>query len=72
MLTNVYEVLTASILKVMMMEALRIFETSVNINLTTQQYIPEDSKLHTRCRENLKSHNENYNNNIKIGIMKGY
>jgi hypothetical protein len=27
-----------------------------NIYLTTQQYIPEDSELHTRRRENLKSH----------------
>jgi hypothetical protein len=31
-------------------------ETSVNINLTTRQYISEDSKQHTRRRENLKSH----------------
>jgi hypothetical protein len=38
------------------MEALRTSETSVNTNLTTRRYIPEDSKLHTRCRENLKSH----------------
>jgi hypothetical protein len=33
-------------------------ETSVNIYLNTQQYIPEDSKLHSRRRENLKSHTE--------------
>jgi hypothetical protein len=26
--------------------------------LTTQQYIPEVSKLHTSRRENLKSHRE--------------
>jgi hypothetical protein len=26
-----------------------------NVNLTTRQYIPEDSKLHTRRHENLKS-----------------
>jgi hypothetical protein len=31
-------------------------ETLVNINLTTRLCIPEDSKLHTRRRENLKSH----------------
>jgi hypothetical protein len=31
-------------------------ETSVNFNVTTQRYIPEDSKLHTRRRENLKSY----------------
>jgi hypothetical protein len=27
-----------------------------NIYLATRQYIPEDSELHTRRRENLKSH----------------
>jgi hypothetical protein len=31
-------------------------ETSDNFNVTTRRYIPEDSKLHTRRRENLKSH----------------
>jgi hypothetical protein len=31
-------------------------ETSVDIQLRTRQYIPEDSELHTRRRENLKSH----------------
>jgi hypothetical protein len=31
-------------------------ETSVDIQLRTWQYIPEDSELHTRRRENLKSH----------------
>jgi hypothetical protein len=39
-----------------MMEAVRNSETSVNFNVTTRCYIPEDSELHTRCRENLKSH----------------
>jgi hypothetical protein len=39
-----------------MMEAARTSETSVDIQLRTRQYIPEDSELHTRCRENLKSH----------------
>jgi hypothetical protein len=29
------------------------------VNLTTRQYIPEDFKLHTRRRENLKSHKFN-------------
>jgi hypothetical protein len=38
-----------------MMETVRTSETSVNFNLTTRRYIPEDSKLHTRRRENLKS-----------------
>jgi hypothetical protein len=40
----------------LMMEAVRTSETSVNFNVTARRYIPEDSKLHTRCRENLKSH----------------
>jgi hypothetical protein len=39
-----------------MMEAARTYETSVDIDLTTRQYIPDDSELHTRRRENLKSH----------------
>jgi hypothetical protein len=39
-----------------MMEAARTSETSVDIQLRTRQYIPEDSGLHTRRRENLKSH----------------
>jgi hypothetical protein len=34
----------------------RTSETSVEIQLRTRQYIPEDSELHTRRRENLKSH----------------
>jgi hypothetical protein len=38
-----------------MMEAARTSETSVDIDLTTRQYISEDSELHTRSRENLKS-----------------
>jgi hypothetical protein len=40
----------------LMIEAVRTFETSVYSNETTRRYIPEDSKLHTRSRENLKSH----------------
>jgi hypothetical protein len=31
-------------------------ETSLNFNVTTRRYIPEDSKLHSRYCENLKSH----------------
>jgi len=54
-LTDVSEVLTASIIRAMM-EVVRTSETSVNFNETTRRYIPEDSKLHTRRRENLKSH----------------
>jgi thiamine phosphate synthase YjbQ (UPF0047 family) len=42
------------------MEAARTSETSVDIQLRTRQYIPEDSELHTRRRENLKSHIGNF------------
>jgi hypothetical protein len=31
-------------------------QVEVNINFTTRRYIPEDSKLYNRRRENLKSH----------------
>jgi hypothetical protein len=55
-LTDVSEVRNASIIKVVMMEAVRISETLVNLNVSTLRYIPKDSKLHTRRRENLKSH----------------
>jgi hypothetical protein len=46
---------TASIIA-LMMEALRSSETSVNLNVTSRRYIPEDSKLANRRRKNLKSH----------------
>jgi ribosomal protein L14 len=54
-LTDVSEVRSASIIRTMM-EAVRASGTSVNFNVTTWRYIPEDSKLHTRRREKLKSH----------------
>jgi len=38
------------------MEAVRTSETSVYSNETTRRYIPEDSKLHTHRREDLKCH----------------
>jgi hypothetical protein len=41
---------------VLITEAVSTSETSVNFNVTTRRYIAEDSKLHTRRRENLKSH----------------
>jgi hypothetical protein len=44
-----------STLIALMMEAAHTSETSVDIQLRTRQYIPEDSELHIR-RENLKSH----------------
>jgi hypothetical protein len=40
----------------LMMEAVRTSETSISFKVTTRRYIPEDSKPHTRRRENLKSH----------------
>jgi hypothetical protein len=36
--------------------AVHTSETSTNVYFTTRQFIPEDSKLHIRRRENLKSH----------------
>jgi hypothetical protein len=39
-----------------MMEAARTSEISVDIQLRTRQYMPEDSELHTRRCENLISH----------------
>jgi hypothetical protein len=39
-----------------MMEAVSTSETSVNFYVTTRRNIPEDNHLHTRRRENLKSH----------------
>jgi hypothetical protein len=38
-----------------MMAAARTSETSVNFYQTIRRYNPEDSYLHTRRRENLKS-----------------
>jgi hypothetical protein len=55
MSTDVPEVYAASIIIALMMEAARTSETSVNIQLRTWRYIPEDSELHTRRHENLKS-----------------
>jgi hypothetical protein len=42
----------------LIMEAVSISEKFVNFYQTTQRNIPEDSHLHTRSRENLKSHRE--------------
>jgi hypothetical protein len=47
--------------KKLMMEVVRTSETSVN-NYFKRQYIPEDKyELHTRRRENLKSHMIKFN-----------
>jgi hypothetical protein len=37
------------------MQAAGASETSANFDQTTRRYNPEDSHLHTRSRENLKS-----------------
>jgi hypothetical protein len=50
MSTDVSEVRAASIIRAMialMMEAAHTFQTSADIQLRIQQYIPEDSELHT-------------------------
>jgi hypothetical protein len=54
--TDVSEVLIASIVIALMMEAVNTSETSVNFYQTTQHNIPEDSHLHTCRRDNPKSH----------------
>jgi hypothetical protein len=41
-----------------MTEAARTSETLAHFNVTTRRYIPEDSKLNTGRRENLKSHTD--------------
>jgi hypothetical protein len=45
----------------------RTSETPVHFNVTTRCYITEDSKLHIRRRENLKSRKLHINN-MKINI----
>jgi hypothetical protein len=47
--------LAASIIRAMM-KAASTSETSVKFYRTTWRNIPEDSHLHTRHRDNLKSH----------------
>jgi hypothetical protein len=46
----------SAVYQALMMEAVCTSETSVYFNVTAQCYIPEDSKLHTHCCKNLKSH----------------
>jgi hypothetical protein len=53
-------VLAVSIIRAMT-EAASTSETSVNFYQTKRRNNPEDSHLHTRRRENLKSHKENGN-----------
>jgi hypothetical protein len=53
-------VFSASIIRAiaLMMEAANTSETSVNFYQTTRHNNPEESHLHTRCRENIKSHKD--------------
>jgi hypothetical protein len=53
MSTDVSDVRPASIIA-LMMEAVRTSETSVNIQLRTRQYIPEDAGLHEQIYHKLK------------------
>jgi hypothetical protein len=48
--TDVSEMLATSVIR-----AARTSETSVNFDQTSRRNIPEDSHLHNRRRENLKS-----------------
>jgi hypothetical protein len=52
---SIITVISASIIA-LMMEAISTSETYVNFYQNTRRNIPEDSHLHTRRRENLKSH----------------
>jgi hypothetical protein len=47
----------------LMMEEVISSESSVNMYQTIRCNIPEDSHLHTRRRENLKSHKNMISNN---------
>jgi hypothetical protein len=51
-----WDVATYRVIITLMMEAVSFYETSVNIYETKRCDIPEDSRLHTRRRENLKPH----------------
>jgi hypothetical protein len=55
MSTELSEVRAASNIA-LIMKAARTSQMSVDIQLRTRQYIPEDSELHTRHCENLKFH----------------
>jgi hypothetical protein len=57
MITDVSEVLTASIIRsiALMMEAVITSKTSVNFYETTRRKIQKDSHLHTHRHENLKT-----------------
>jgi hypothetical protein len=69
MSTDVSEVRPATIIA-LMMETARTAETSVDFQLRTWQYIPEDSELHTRRRDNLKSHT--FTAHVKLSKKKNW
>jgi hypothetical protein len=54
--TDVSEVLTASIISALMMEAVSTTDRPVNIHQITLRNITDDSHILTRRREDLKSH----------------
>jgi hypothetical protein len=45
----IYIYIYVYLIRAMVMEAARFSETSVDIELKTRQYIPEDSELKVRC-----------------------
>jgi hypothetical protein len=53
MSTDVSEVRAASIVIALLMEAERISDTSVDIQLRTRQYIPEDYKLRFQSQSDV-------------------
>jgi hypothetical protein len=53
-ITVVLEILAASIIREMMVDAARASETSATYQ-NTQCNNPQDSHLHSRCQDNLKS-----------------
>jgi hypothetical protein len=55
-LTDVSEVHNAPIIRAIMMDDVSTSETLVNLDHAMQCNIPEDSHIHNRCCENLKSH----------------
>jgi hypothetical protein len=62
-------VLHASIIFDLMMEAASASETSVNFYQTTRRNNPDDSHLHNRRRDNLKSH-DCENGRLSMGPIK--
>jgi hypothetical protein len=53
-----------------MMEAVRTSETSVNLNVTTRHYTPENSKLHEPVSST--SHPYNYFHKVNVDVMSRY